>query len=145
MKRCSICKEQKDVSQFNKHIERADGLQSHCRECNKKRSRAYYKRNQEKHKRTVGERRNKSKQTCREYVWEYLKTHPCVDCNETRLVLLEFDHVRGKKDKAICHSVTNGWSIKRLQNEIDKCEVRCANCHRLKTSKEQSWRISFIE
>lgn len=77
-------------------------------------------------------RRNKN----RNYVLEYLSEHPCVDCGETDPVVLEFDHIRDK-DKKISDLIN--YSHNRLKEEILKCEVRCSNCHKRKTSKEQNW------
>ena len=65
----------------------------------------------------------------KQYVIEYLKTHPCIDCGETDPVVLDFDHVRGKKVGNISIGVRS-WSLEKLKIEIDKCEVRCANDHR---------------
>lgn len=73
-----------------------------------------------------------------QYVLEYLKTHPCVDCGISNPVVLEFDHVRGEKKKAVTDLVPRN-SIEVIQKEIDKCEVRCANCHRIKTAKERGY------
>ena len=42
---------------------------------------------------------------------------------------LEYHHVRGKKDRSIAASMTSSWD--RLINEINKCEVICANCHNI--------------
>jgi hypothetical protein len=64
---------------------------------------------------------------------EHLKAHPCVDCGETDPVVLEFDHVRGEKHFNIGEAVRRNTSLARLEVEIAKCEIRCANCHRKKT------------
>jgi len=53
MKTCSICKEDKPKDSFNKHSGRADGLQSHCRDCSNKQSKAYYKKNLVKHRNKI--------------------------------------------------------------------------------------------
>ena len=74
----------------------------------------------------------------KKYILEYLKTHPCVDCGEDDVIVLEFDHVRGVKSENISDIHSRGWSIKRIQEEIDKCEVRCANCHRRVTYKRRN-------
>ena len=63
----------------------------------------------------------------------------CVKCGENGPVVLEFDHVRGKKKANITDMAHAGYSIKTLQEEIDKCQVLCANCHRRKTSEQQGW------
>jgi hypothetical protein len=83
--------------------------------------------------------RIKRREVARQYVWDYLATHPCVDCGETDPRALEFDHVRGRKDKSISVLADGNYSLERLKKEIAKCEVRCANCHRKKTYKDRGW------
>lgn len=61
-------------------------------------------------------------------VLEYLQFHPCLDCGETDVLVLEFDH-RGKKKACISFLVRMG-RCSALLREIEKCDVRCANCHR---------------
>ena len=59
-------------------------------------------------------------------MWDYLKKHPCVDCGEKNPIVLEFDHLR---DKLIEVSrLVQYTSINKVQSEIEKCEIRCANC-----------------
>ena len=77
--------------------------------------------------RKAGVRRN------RDYVDDYLMNHPCVDCGNSDIRVLEFDHVRGVKEDHICRAIRNAWSLERLKLEIDKCEIRCCNCHRIVT------------
>ena len=62
----------------------------------------------------------------------------CVDCGESNPIVLEFDHVRGKKKKAIADMVSHSYSIETIKEEIRKCEIRCANCHRIKTLERQN-------
>ena len=57
----------------------------------------------------------------------------CVDCGESNPVVLDFDHVKGEKKRAIADMVSNYYSIKTIKEEMRKCEIRCANCHRKKT------------
>lgn len=86
-----------------------------------------------KNKEDVKMSRISSKERNRNFVTEYLKTHPCVDCGNSDIRVLEFDHINGVKEENISHAVRNAWSIKRLMFEISKCEVRCCNCHRIAT------------
>jgi hypothetical protein len=74
------------------------------------------------------------------FIYNYLLTHPCVDCGETRPPVLEFDHINNDKEFNISHMVSSAFSIKRIEAEITKCEVRCANCHRIKTAKQYEYR-----
>lgn len=63
----------------------------------------------------------------------YLSKHPCVDCGEDDVLVLEFDHVRGKKLYGVA-SMKHSHPWKMIAKEIRKCEVRCANCHRRRTA-----------
>jgi hypothetical protein len=54
----------------------------------------------------------------------------CVDCGEKDLRVLDFDHVRGTKTFNIGRGKNGSKTIRAIYAEIDKCEVRCANCHR---------------
>lgn len=63
-----------------------------------------------------------------------------MDCGESDPIVLEFDHVQGKKRFSISECIYQNWSIEDLEKEMNKCEIRCANCHRRKTAKERdSW------
>ena len=92
-----------------------------------------------KHVRKVRERRDKVVEESKQFVWNYLLAHPCVDCGESDPIVLEFDHVRGKKRKIISQLVNSGYGIDVIKKEIAKCEVRCSNCHKRKTAREQGW------
>lgn len=74
----------------------------------------------------------------RRIVYNYLLSHPCVDCGNKDPIVLTFDHLRDKEFE-ICNGVRKGFSIKRILNEMQKCEVRCANCHTLKSAKDYNW------
>jgi hypothetical protein len=67
---------------------------------------------------------------------EHLQSHGCVDCGETDPLVLEFDH-RGDKAFNIC-SVLNERPWEAVLCEIEKCEVRCANCHRRRTARQRN-------
>jgi hypothetical protein len=68
-----------------------------------------------------------------------LKTSACVDCGERDPLVLEFDHVRGTKLGNICDLIGSLVSWARIEEEIAKCVVRCANCHRRKTVRQFKW------
>ncbi len=75
----------------------------------------------------------------RNYKDDYKRSHPCVDCGNSDIRVLEFDHVRGIKLLTIAN--TSSFSFSRLVEEIDKCDVRCANCHRIKTYIDREEKI----
>lgn len=65
-------------------------------------------------------------------LFAYLAAHPCVDCGETDLLVLEFDHVK-KKSFCVASLMSHSW--KGIYREIKKCDVVCANDHRRRTAK----------
>jgi hypothetical protein len=97
-----------------------------------------------KHKHRINQHRllNKVRYRARNRanVDDYLASHPCIDCGEADILVLEFDHVRGKKDGNIANFIGEGKSWQRILLEIAKCEVRCANCHRRRTVERFGWR-----
>lgn len=135
-KRCTICKRVRLLKFFNKRARSKDGLQTHCTDCNKEKSKAYYGRNKETHKARTAESKAKSIKRNQWHVLIHLSENPCARCGEDDPVVLEFDHCRGDKEKNIADAVKNGWSLERLQAEMDKCQILCSNCHKKKTSKK---------
>ncbi len=51
-------------------------------------------------------------------------------------IVMEFDHVVPGKITDVSTMVRDGSPIVKIQREIAKCVVRCANCHRRKTARE---------
>lgn len=97
----------------------------------------YYEANKAKVKARARETTAKTRKAVRAWLYEYLLSHPCVDCGEDNPIILEFDH-RGddKKDFNLGDVSHKGTSLRRVRDEVAKCDVRCANCHRKKTYKE---------
>jgi hypothetical protein len=62
----------------------------------------------------------------------------CVDCGERDVVVLEFDHVRDKRE-AVTRLAWHGCSLATIDAEIRKCEIRCANCHRRVTASRAGY------
>lgn len=75
----------------------------------------------------------------REFIKSYLSTHPCVDCGITDIRVLEFDHIKGVKLGGVCQGIGQTWSLERIQEEIDKCEIRCCNCHMIVTRERKKY------
>lgn len=64
-----------------------------------------------------------------------LKNNPCMDCGGTfPPCAMDFDHREAEsKEQGICQMVRGGWSRERILAEIAKCDLVCANCHRIRT------------
>lgn len=135
MKKCTKCKITKEHSAFSP---RKNNLTSWCRECKREYDRAAYKSNtgQGKNRRErLAKTKKESYLKNRQYVWDYLTMHPCVDCGECDPIVLEFDHI-DPSTKLNDVSKLMVYGMSRLTDEIEKCEVRCANCHKRKTAKQ---------
>lgn len=60
------------------------------------------------------------------------ETAGCADCGNKNPIVLDFDHL-GNKKYNVSRMVHDGMSWKAIKKEIEKCEVVCANCHRIRT------------
>jgi len=72
------------------------------------------------------------KQQFKKKLAEIKKASGCVDCGESNPIVLDFDHIRDKKYN-ISRMIHDGFSWKAIVKEMQKCEVVCANCHRIRT------------
>lgn len=138
-RQCSLCQETKPASEF---YVSGKYLYSHCKECKRKKDKnTYHTNDKEKKRRQLNEKKSRHIRVLRAkiYVYGILSKSKCIDCPESRLETLDFDHVRGQKSRNISVMVRKGLKIEDIKKEIEKCEVRCSNCHRVKTSKELIW------
>lgn len=132
-KRCSRCRESKPLTSFNRLAKSPDGHQYNCRACNA----AYHAENKARHNAQIHARNRRMRRELQELLRRYLLDHPCVDCGETDLRVLEFDHLRNKTANISQLIDHRGRSWSSILQEIDKCEVVCANCHRRRTYARQ--------
>ena len=67
---------------------------------------------------------------------ETLKRAPCLDCGDAfDPCCMDFDHVRGSKSLSIARMYTTAWD--KVLAEIAKCDLVCANCHRIRTNQRR--------
>lgn len=135
-KKCSECKNLFPYSEFYLKKGTPDGYSYYCYECTSNQAKRYYNNKNVRKKAIM--RSKKSKQKAQIFVLDYLSSHPCIDCGEKRIPCLEFDHLNDKKYH-VSYLVSHGYSIKMIKEEIEKCVIRCANCHHMKTSKQFGW------
>lgn len=114
MKTCNVCMEAKSLSMFSMHGQTKDKKQPTCKKC-------------------LTIRMKTRRGLAREMVQTYLKAHPCIDCGYYDIRALEFDHINDDKEANVADLVARGYSLERVKKEMDKCEVVCANCHRIRT------------
>jgi DNA-binding NarL/FixJ family response regulator len=75
---------------------------------------------------------HRQKQQFKKKLAEIKEASGCTDCGETNHIVLDFDHLHNKKYN-ISRMIHDGFSWKAIAKEIEKCEVVCANCHRIRT------------
>ena len=134
---CPRCGKRKATAEFGKVARYRSGLATYCLVCQRLFDREWYWKNRSKvSQRTSLNKKRRREEHIRKLV-AYLQQHPCVDCGESDPLVLDFDHVRGKKSMEVTVMVGDkgGWAA--VEKEIAKCAVRCANCHRRKTAKEK--------
>lgn len=122
-------------------------LASYCKPCTQAYCRAHYAKNAEQHNKRRYQNSKRDRVRNRAYTVDYLRSHPCVDCGEADILVLEFDHVDPSTKKyALSNLSRGGHSLDMLKREIAKCEVRCIKCHRRRTARQFGWakRISFM-
>jgi hypothetical protein len=130
VKRCCTCKQVQPLEAFNRMSSAKDGRQASCRDCNK----AYHYAHWERHMAQIRRRSKAVLEENKRRMVAYLLAHPCVDCSEADIVVLEFDHLRDKT-ASVSALMLQGHEWARVLAEIAKCEVVCANCHRRRTAR----------
>lgn len=97
--------------------------------------REYHRKWYHKNKERIKNRKSKSSKKRRNKILDFIKSLkevPCKDCgNSYPYYVMDFDHVIGNKRFTIGQNKT--LSIETLKQEIKKCEIVCANCHRIRT------------
>lgn len=142
---CPQCRLELPLEDFNKRAgNKKSGRQSWCRECMKSRLNADYRDPENSRKASIRSNNMRAQIRNLDFVLEYLRNHPCVDCGEKDPIVLEFDHVRGIKLFTISRGCRQGMGINKLRTEIEKCDVRCANCHRRATATRGGWRDKLL-
>lgn len=139
-KRCTMCGGVFPLEEFHRNRAKPDGLQNRCKTCNIERNKRWYRENPGARATRMDDYARRRRETLHRRILEYLREHPCVDCGEADPVVLEFDHLRDKvRNVSGMANARMPWG--RIQAEIEKCDVVCANCHRRRTARRiQSFR-----
>jgi hypothetical protein len=94
-------------------------------------SKAYYEKNKDARKAFARARHAAG----RKYIAE-IKSNPCSMCGRHFIPsAMDFHHIdpntKANKDNKTNSAINARWSIQRIDAEIEKCILVCANCHRL--------------
>jgi len=129
--RCGRCGELKGLGDFNSSSSRKSS--SYCKPCQKEFAKEHYRKNRPRYIARNANRRKREYERLTRLLAEYLSQHPCVDCGEANILVLDFDHLRDKSFDISRGIRSLSWE--RILEEIEKCEVVCGNCHRRRTAQ----------
>ncbi len=137
VKYCPKCMLDKELSEFyqrKKH--RAGEYYERCKDCMRSRGRNYYHINHERQLMLALQRKERYRQERKRFIEKLKQGKPCLDCK--RLFppyVMDYDHKEGNLKVAsiswmVLHDTSN---LEKIKLEIEKCELVCANCHRIRT------------
>lgn len=128
-KECTICKEWKYKDCFYPNFSSKDGTHNQCKQCQNK---------------IRYERSKKNVSILRDKITTLKRNNPCTDCgNFFPPVCMDYDHKEGGKLNGRGSEVSNfakQGRIKSALKEIERCELVCSNCHRIRTATRREWK-----
>ena len=141
MKICTKCKLSLPLSEFYNHKGRSKPF-SYCKKCNSKRVKEYYNRNKPLVRKNANKNRKEHLLESKKLIDER-RDSPCCDCkNRFPIVCMDFDHLpEYAKMFSVCEARHRYFNLEKIKTEMEKCEVVCSNCHRIRTSKRLGSRV----
>ena len=129
---CGICKE------YPAKDQKRGG---YCIECHRAASRKNYRENKDRYYAQAKKREKELDELIIRH-----KSKPCADCGiQYPPYVMDFDHLDGDtKEFGICHMRRRRMAFDKIEAEIAKCEVVCANCHRERTNQRNPARYTKL-
>jgi hypothetical protein len=132
-RRCGRCGELKALDQFAWRRKARGQRDNYCTPCRAQYKREHYAAIRSRYIARAQARNQAVAAERAVYLIEFFRTRPCVDCSESDPLVLEFDH-RSDKIFNISKGIRDrSWAS--VLDEIAKCDVVCANCHRRRTAR----------
>jgi hypothetical protein len=129
MKTCTGCQETKNLTDFSFRNKAKDLLAARCKSCHAKYAKKHYEANSDDYKARAVASNRVSRKKNREWIRELKRKSGCRYCDESEPVALDFHHVE-KKIENIAILASRNVGRQKLESEVRKCIVICANCHR---------------
>jgi protein-arginine kinase activator protein McsA len=136
--KCSSCNLNQPIEQFNWKNKNKGIRTTKCKACTKEYAAQHYAANKDRYIQSAKASKPVAYQKSKQYILNYLVTHPCVDCGISDIRVLQFDHRESVGSNGLRVGYYKG-SINKLKAEIEKCDVRCANCHMIRTFEQFNW------
>lgn len=131
---CSKCEKELELDKFSFKQKAKGTRRADCKDCFSKLTKKHYSNNKSSYLEYGRRRREKAK----EFICNYLSDKKCIDCDNSDIRVLEFDHIKTNKFSNIADMVRQAYSDNKILEEIKKCEIVCANCHRIRTSERSN-------
>lgn len=118
-RKCTVCEKELNLSSFHKNgtIKGKEYRRHQCKDC-------FYQIKKSKN------------QEMAKWILETKKTLKCQACGNDDFRVLEFDHLNNKEFNI--GDAINNYGKERIIKEMEKCQVLCANCHRIKTYNDRN-------
>jgi hypothetical protein len=136
---CARCHVAKPRDEFPMKNAVRGTYRSYCRPCCREYGKEHYRSNKAAYLVRSKVRAPIDRLRNRQFVAGYLSTHPCIDCGEADPVVLEFDHRDPGTKRDSIGRLIHTSTVNIVRAEIEKCDVRCGNCHRIRTANQFGW------
>lgn len=109
---CTKCKKEFPIDQFNWRDKKKGTRRSECKFCHSN----FMKQKYQEKRNIIDELKSQCK---------------CAKCGDNRSYVLDYHHINPEeKDEKISRMISNNYNLDKIEQEINKCIVLCANCHR---------------
>jgi hypothetical protein len=135
---CTGCGLARPITEFPIKHKKRGTRGTRCRACRSAYGKAHYQRNRGKYLAKAKRRRHRERDNYWAWLMKYLRSHPCVDCGEIDPIVLTFDHRDGTVKLDTIGALLSRSSWATFLAEVAKCDVRCVNCHRVRTAQQFS-------
>ena len=136
--KCTECDQEKDEAEFS-FRKKAENLRfKKCKKCVSAYNKAHYQSHKKQYREKARRWEIKFLSARRAFIDE-LKSKPCVDCGRTfPACAMDFDHLPGtKKEYNLSYLARRAVGEQTFMEELSKCEVVCACCHRIRTASRR--------
>jgi len=141
LKRCSKCGLEKPLSDFN--LKTAGKYHADCKQCKSDYHKHYYQTN------GVGIRKRvrQTKERKKDHVRHRKESEACVDCGIAfPYYVMDLDHLNGdEKVDHVSRLCADNVALVYILDELKKCDVVCANCHRIRTFARLGSDLAYLD
>lgn len=134
-KKCNKCNSWKELVCFSM---KKGSRHSNCKTCVAAYNKTHYKKNKDLYLTRAKTNIISSIKRNQQFIQDYKSKHPCADCDRKYpYYVMDFDHRDPRTKIANVSNLTRqAFSLELIQLELEKCDLVCANCHRIRTFRK---------